>query len=412
MSVLTLNCGSSSVKYSVYDPARRAFLARGGVERVGGADSFLKEKRGARELRLEEATPDHVAAVRLVLRALGEGEDAPVRDPRAIRAVGHRAVHGGERFAQSALVTDELVRTLEELSVLAPLHNPPNLAGIRAAQALLPGVPQVAVFDTAFHQSMPREAFLYALPMAWYEKHGIRRYGFHGTSHLYVSRRAAVVLGRPLAGLRLVTLHIGNGASAAAVLGGRSVDTSMGFTPLEGLVMGTRSGTIDPAIPLYVMGREQLGAAQMDTQLNKKSGLLGITGRFNDRRDIEAAAAQGDADCELAIALECRALAKTVGAFAAVMGGLDAVVFTAGVGENSATIRARAMAPLAFLGVQLDEDKNRAARGGERELDIATPASRVRVLVVPTNEELVIAEDTLGIVEGRFGQPGFRYSFE
>jgi acetate kinase len=411
MSILTLNCGSSSVKYSVYDPARRLALARGVVERVGAEGSFLKERRGEREIRLEAPAPDHVAAVRLVLRSLGEGPDAPAREPGSIRAVGHRAVHGGERFARSALVTDELERTLEELAVLAPLHNPPNLAGIRAARAVLPEVPQVAVFDTAFHQSMPRAAYLYPLPMDWYRQHGIRRYGFHGTSHLYVSRRAAVMLGRPLGELKLVTLHIGNGASAAAVQGGLSVDTSMGFTPLEGLVMGTRSGSIDPAIPLYLMGREGLSSAQMDQALNKYSGLQGLTGRFSDRRDIEAAAAQGDLDCQLALEIECRTLAKTVGSYAAAMGGLHAVVFTAGVGENSALIRARAMAPLAFLGIELDEDKNRAARGGRAELDISRAGGRVRVLVIPTDEELVIAEDTLAIIEGRFDRPDFRYSF-
>jgi len=373
MSILTLNCGSSSVKYSVYDEDKKEFVRRGVIERVGGKDC-----------------PDHTAAVERVLKIVS-GEN--------LRAVGHRVVHGGEKFKKSARVTPELIRTVEEVAELAPLHNPPNLAGIRAAQELLPGVPHVAVFDTAFHQTMEPAAFVYPLPYEWYEKYGIRRYGFHGTSHLYVSTRAAALLKRPLEELKIVTLHVGNGASAAAVSGGKSVDTSMGFTPLEGLVMGTRCGSIDPAVPLYVMEREGQNTDQMDLLLNKKSGLLGITGRFYDRRDILKEAEAGDQRCRLALEVEARSLKKAIGSYAACMGGLDAVVFTAGVGENAPSIRAGALAGLDFLGIRLDPERNHKAVGGRGEEFITTDDSPVKVLVIPTNEALVIAKDTLAILE-------------
>ncbi|HUU01864.1 MAG TPA: acetate kinase [Myxococcota bacterium] len=405
MSILTLNCGSSSVKYSLFDTRGHDFTCRGLVERVGMGKSFLRQQYAGRETRIDRDCRDHAAAVGLVLDILTTGEDSP------IRAVGHRVVHGGEEFAASALVTPEMLSTVERVAELAPLHNPPNLAGIRAAGALLPGIPQVAVFDTAFHQRMPPEAYIYPLPYEWYEKYGIRRYGFHGTSHLYVAARAAVMLGRPLEELKLVTLHIGNGASAAAVLDGRSVDTSMGFTPLEGLVMGTRCGWIDPAIVTYVMQREDLDADEMDRLLNKRSGLLGLSGRFTDRRDILEGADRGDERCELALQIECRAITKIIGSYAAVMGGLDGVVFTAGVGENAAAIRARALEGLRFLGIRLDPARNERALGGAREEFISSDASPVAALVIPTNEELVIAEDTQAILEGRLEDPDFSYSF-
>jgi acetate kinase len=374
MSVLTLNCGSSSVKYSVYDEKQKKFVSRGVIERVGGPEC-----------------PNHTIAVERVLKAVSK-ED--------IRAVGHRVVHGGERFKKSARVTPELIEAVEEVAELAPLHNPPNLAGIRAAQELLPDVPHVAVFDTAFHQTMEPAAFVYPLPYDWYEKYGIRRYGFHGTSHLYVSARAAALLERPLEELKIVTLHVGNGASAAAVCAGKSVDTSMGFTPLEGLVMGTRCGSVDPAVPLYVMEREGQNTDEMDLLLNKKSGLLGITGRFYDRRYILKNAEAGDERCRLALEVEARSLKKTIGAYAACMAGLDAVVFTAGVGENAPSIRAGALAGLEFLGIHLDPGRNEKAVGGQSEDFITTDDSPVKVLVIPTNEALVIAEDTLAILAG------------
>ncbi len=411
MSILTLNCGSSSVKFSVYSPKDGDLFCRGLVERVGSDESILKLTHGEKETRIEQACADHTEAVALVLKILTDGDDSPVADLAAIQAVGHRTVHGGDKFANSARVTPELIKTLEELSALAPLHNPPNLAGIRAAQALLPDIPHVAVFDTAFHQTLEPEAYLYPVPYAWYKKHGIRRYGFHGTSHLYVAHRAAALLGRAYDSVRLVTLHIGNGASAAAVCCGRSIDTSMGFTPLEGLVMGTRSGSIDPAIPLFVMKAENLPAADMDRILNKKSGLLGLTDRFSDRRDIEKAARDGDKRCKEAIELEARGLKKIIGAYAAVMGGLDAVVFTAGVGENSSLIRQKTLVGLQFLGIHLDEKANALVHGGNAEARISKPDSAVRAFVIPTNEERVIAEDTLAICEDRFDKPDFKYSF-
>jgi acetate kinase len=411
MSILTLNCGSSSVKYALYVPSIKAFACRGLVERVGLPGTVLKHAVGTAELTLARDCPDHTAAVDLVLDILTHDHSPVISDRRQIQAVGHRTVHGGEHFATSALVTSEMISTLEQLSVLAPLHNPPNLAGIRAAKHLLPDIPHVAVFDTAFHQSMPAEAYLYPLPYEWYEKYGIRRYGFHGTSHLYVSRRAAVLLGRPYESLRIVTLHVGNGASAAAVYRGQSLDTSMGFTPLEGLVMGTRCGSIDPAIPLWVMQRESIGPEDMDRILNKHSGLLGLTGRFSDRREIIQAAAAGDQRCQQAIEIEARTLKKAIGSYTAIMGGLDCVVFTAGVGERSALIRERALAGLEFLGIELDPDRNSGATDGLHEEFISTERSQTKVLVIPTNEELVIAEDTLAILEGRFQNDDFSYSF-
>ena len=410
MSILTLNCGSSSVKYSVWDPDTGAFTCRGIVERVGTDRTKLTHKAGDQRQVIERGCADHTAAVQLVIEVLTEGDDSPLADLAAIRAVGHRVVHGGEAFARSAQVTPELIAAVEDVAALAPLHNPPNLSGIKAAQGLLPDVPHVAVFDTAFHQTMEPSAYTYALPREWYEKYGVRRYGFHGTSHLYVAHRAAKLLGRPLSDLKIVTLHVGNGASAAAVDGGRSVDTSMGLTPLEGLVMGTRCGWIDPAIPLTVMQREDLSVAQMDKLLNKHSGVKGLTGRFTDRRDVLAAAAEGDEHCRTALAVEARSLKKTIGAYAAAMGGLDCVVFTAGVGENATAIRAMSLEGLAFMGIHLDTARNQATAGGAEGF-ITTDDSPVAVAVIPTNEELVIAEDTLAICEGRFDAPDFRYSF-
>lgn len=401
MIILTLNCGSSSVKYALYDTAVSDFICTGVVERIGIPGGFVRHRvREEPEVRIDRDCPDHTAALGFVFELLTAGEGAVVEDRAKIAAVGHRVVHGGEKFAKSARITAELIRAVEAVAELAPLHNPPNLAGIRAARTHLPEAAHVAVFDTAFHMTMPAEAYIYPLPYTWYEKHGIRRYGFHGTSHYYVSRRAADLMGRPIEELKIVTLHIGNGASAAAVDGGRSVDTSMGFTPLEGLVMGTRCGWIDPAIPLYVVEKEGLGVQDLDRILNKKSGLLGLTGRFSDRREIERAAEEGDEQCRLARSIECRVIRKTVGAYAAVMGGLDAVVFTAGVGEKSASIRAESLQGLEFLGIEVDDESNRRAADGAEEVDIAAPGSRVRVLVIPTNEELVIVEDTRDIVEG------------
>lgn len=411
MEILVLNSGSSSVKFALWsaEPWRRERW--GIVERVGlDASRLLVKNCSGEETTRKVACPSHRQAVELALTAVTGATD-PSAGAGNISAVGHRVVHGGERFARSALVDDRLLREVEKCSEMAPLHNPPNLAGIRAARELLPGVAQVAVFDTAFHQSLPPEAFRYPLPASWYEKYAIRRYGFHGTSHLYVAHRAAALLDRPLAQLRLVTLHIGNGASAAAVAGARSIATSMGFTPLEGLVMGTRCGWIDAAVPLWVMRKEGLSAERMDDILNRESGLLGLTGRFSDRRDILQAANRGDEACRLAMAVECRSLRQVIGAYAATMGGLDGVIFTAGVGENCPEIRAGALRQLEFLGIELDRERNQKAVGGKAELCISTPGSRVQAWVIPTDEERVIAEDTLALVTGRLDRADFRYSF-
>ena len=401
MLILTLNCGSSSVKYALYDTTATSFVCQGIVERIGISGGFIRHKiEGDLEVRIERNCPDHTEAVSFVFEILTTGDGAVVSDKTRIAAVGHRVVHGGEKFAHSARITTELIQAVEAVAELAPLHNPPNLAGIRAAQAVLPGAVHVAVFDTAFHQTMPPEAYIYPLPYDWYKDYGIRRYGFHGTSHLYVSRRAAFLMGRPMEELKIVTLHIGNGSSAAAIDCGRSVDTSMGFTPLEGLVMGTRCGWIDPAIPLYIAEKKGIGLEELDRLLNKESGILGITGRYSDRREVDRAISLGDMRSKLALTIECRVIKKTIGAYAAVMGGLDAVVFTAGAGEKSPNIRAGSLKGLEFLGIRIDAESNRRAMSGEEEIDISFPGSPVRVLVIPTNEELVIVEDTRAIVEG------------
>lgn len=409
MYILTLNCGSSSVKYSVMDTGSREFIAKGIVERVGIGKSFIMHRHGDMHVKIERDCQDHVAAIKLIIEMLTGREHGVLRDMSEIRAVGHRVVHGGESFKKSALVTEKMMETIRSVASLAPLHNPPNIAGIEAAEKLMPGVPHVAIFDTAFHETMPDYAYMYALPFEWYEKYGIRRYGFHGTSHLYVARRAAVLLGRKPGQANLITLHIGNGASVAAVKKGVSVDTSMGFTPLEGLVMGTRCGDIDPAIPLFVMQKENVQPQDMEKTLNKKSGILGITGRFTDRRDVEAGMEAGDGKCALATEIEAYHIKKYIGAYAAAMGGVDAIVFTAGVGENSAMIRAKALEGLEFLGIKLDKKTNEITRGGREEVEISAKDSQVKVFVIPTNEELVMVEDTLAIVEGK---QKAEYSFE
>ncbi|RME25775.1 MAG: acetate kinase [Deltaproteobacteria bacterium] len=405
MAILVLNCGSSSVKFALYESERLHRICGGIAERVGLEGGSLRwTENGKESVRsLEAAT--HRVAIEAVLDVTAGSQVS-----RRIEAVGHRVVHGGDRYSRSGRIDGQMLAHLERCVELAPLHNPPNLAGIRAAMELLPDAVQVAVFDTAFHQSMPREAFVYPLPREWYEKHSVRRYGFHGTSHLYVSRRTAALMGRPLRKLKMVTLHIGNGASATAVQGGRSVDTSMGFTPLEGLVMGTRCGWIDPAIPVWMARKLGAQPEEIDRILNRRSGLYGLTDGLSDRRDVERRAAEGDEWCRLAIEVECRAIRKVVGAYAAVMGGLDAVVFTAGVGENSPLVRRRSMEGLEFLGVELDRKRNEQMRG--REGRISAERSKVDVWVVPTDEERVIAEDTRAIMTGEFECDDFRYTFE
>ncbi len=397
MKILVLNSGSSSVKYQLIDMKDEKVLARGIVERIGIPGSRLKHRREGKEVIVEKPISNHSDAISLILEYLRHPEHGVIKDVKEISAVGHRVVHGGEKFTGSVLITDEVVRMIEECIPLAPLHNPANLAGIRAASEILPNVPQVAVFDTAFHQTMPRYSYLYALPYELYEKYRIRRYGFHGTSHRYVSARAAQILGKKLEELKIITAHLGNGASMAAVLHGRSVDTSMGYTPLEGLYMGTRCGNLDPAIPLALQRILKISHDEVDTLLNRKSGMLGVSGISSDMRDIEEAAEKGNERAKLALQMYSYIIKKYIGAYAAAMGGLDALVFTAGIGENSWIVREMVCEGLEFLGIKLDKEKNRKVRA--REEIISAPQSKVAVLVVPTNEELVIARDTKEIVE-------------
>ncbi|MEJ5228936.1 MAG: acetate kinase [Pseudothermotoga sp.] len=396
MKILVVNCGSSSVKYQFIDMQDEKVLCKGLAERVGIEGSRLVHRVNADKHVIEKPMKDHEEALKLILEVLLDPEIGVIKDLSEISAVGHRVVHGAERFASSVLIDDEVMKVLEENVHLAPLHNPPNIMGIRAIQKLLPNTPNVGVFDTAFHQSMPKKAFLYPIPYEFYEKYRIRRYGFHGTSHRYVSRRAAEILGRDYYDFKVITCHLGNGASIAAIRHGRSVDTSMGFTPLEGLVMGTRSGDIDPAIVIYMQQNLGMSVDKVYDLLNKKSGMLGLSGLSSDMRDIEDAAQAGNETAQMALDIYIYRIAKYIGAYAAAMNGVDAIVFTAGVGENSPYIREKVCAYLGFLGVKIDKTLN-DVKGVERV--ISTPDSKVAVLIVPTDEELVIARDTKKIVE-------------
>ena len=398
MKILVLNCGSSSVKYQMINPIEKIALAKGVVERIGMAGAMLTHKPHDREeVRLSGEILDHKVAIEYVLSILLSKNHGVIKDKAEISAIGHRVVHGGESFSTSVLIESDVVKEIARCMDYAPLHNPPNLKGIRATQALLPAVPQVAVFDTAFHQTMPEYAYMYGLPYVLYKRHGIRRYGFHGTSHLFVSNRAAEFLNKPIKKLKIITCHLGNGASAAAVDCGNSIDTSMGFTPLEGLLMGTRSGDLDPAVVLHIMNKEELSMHEANTMLNKHSGIQGLSGVSSDMREIEEEYDENNR-VKLAFDVFCYRLKKYIGAYAAAMGGLDVIVFTGGIGENSAKVRAQVLDNLRFLGIQLDKIKNNA--GLKTERDISGKNSSVRILVIPTNEELVIAMDTKKIVDG------------
>ncbi len=414
MKILALNCGSSSVKYQLYDWSKKLVICKGLLERIGGSGGAVcHETEHGEKKRLEKDIPDHGSAIKLILGLLTDPEFGPLKSLKEISAVGHRVVHGGERFHSSVLVDDSVLEAIKSVQDLAPLHNPPNISGIEAAKAALPGVPNVAVFDTAFHQTMPPSAYLYAVPYEWYKMYGVRRYGFHGTSHLYVSKRAAVFLGKKPAELNAITIHIGNGVSAAAIKNGVSVDTTMGITPLDGAIMGTRCGNLDPGIILFMIEKEGFYIKEIDKILNNKSGLLGITGKYNDRRDIEKAASQGDERCRLAIEMEAYRLKKFIGSYLAAIGRTDAVVFTAGAGELDTGLRARILEGLEPLGIKLDKEKNLKAKTGEKESDISADGSKIRVLVIPTNEELVFVEDVVAILEGRYAvHTKFTYSFE
>jgi acetate kinase len=412
MDILAINCGSSSLKYQLFNWDEKEVIAKGLVERVTiGGSYIVHEVPGREKYKKEFECPNHTVAIDLVTKTLLDPQVGVLKDIKQISAVGHRVVHGGEKFTRSVPIDENVLNTVKAVAHLAPLHNPPNIAGIEAAQAVLPDVPHIAIFDTAFHQTMPEEAFIYPLPYEWYEKHGVRRYGFHGTSHLYVSKRAAVLLGKPAKECNLITMHIGNGVSHTAIRNGVSVDTSMGLTPLEGAVMGTRCGDIDPAIPIFMMQQENLSAKEIDNVLNKKSGILGITKRFTDRRDVIAHANEGDHLCKLAIKIEAYRLKKYIGSYMAAIGRLDAVIFTAGVGERGAEIRELALDNLEHMGIILDKKRNTEAVKGKEAL-ITTDASPIKVFVIPTNEELVFTEDVVAILNGTYSDHmDFEYSF-
>lgn len=395
MKSLVINAGSSSLKYQLIDMDSKEVMAKGLCERIGIDGSLLNHTVNGNKLQIPTEMKNHAQAIKAVIAALLDKEHGVISDMSEISAVGHRVVHGGEKFSQSVVITEAVKKALEECIDLAPLHNPPNLTGINACEEAMPGVPQVAVFDTAFHQTMPAESFLYAIPYKYYEKHKIRRYGFHGTSHKYVAGRAAAMLGKNIEDLKIITCHLGNGSSITAVNGGKSMDTTMGFTPLAGLLMGTRCGDIDPAIVTFLMEEEGLSASEMDTVMNKQSGILGLSGVSSDFRDVEKAAAEGNKVAQIGLNMFEYQVKKTIGAYAAAMGGVDAIVFTAGVGENNKVLRANVAKGLAFMGVAIDDEKN-AVRG--EEIDISAPNATVRTLVIPTNEELAIAMETQALV--------------
>lgn len=396
MKVLVINAGSSSLKYQLMDPATREVLAKGLCERIG-IDGRLTHKLPAKDTKYESdiPMPTHAEAIGAVLSALTDAEHGVISSMSEIDAVGHRVVHGGEKFASSVLIDDAVMAAIEACIPLAPLHNPANITGIKACESVMPGVPMVAVFDTAFHQTMPPLAYTYALPYEYYEKDGVRRYGFHGTSHRYVSGRAADMLGKPIEKLKLISCHLGNGSSITAVSGGKSVDTSMGFTPLAGLPMGTRSGDIDAGIMEFLMGKYNMDIKEMLNVLNKKSGMQGISDLSSDFRDLENAAAQGNFRAQLARDVFTYSVRKLIGAYAAAMGGVDGIIFTAGVGENDGGVRLDSCKGLEFMGIKIDEEANKL-RG--KEVVISTADSHVKVMIIPTDEELMIASDTAAII--------------
>ena len=398
MKILVINCGSSSLKYQILDMTNDTLLCKGLVEKIGIDGSVIThEKVGMDKFRLETPMANHEDAIAQVLAAIQDPEHGVVKDMSEIGAVGHRVVHGGEKYADSVLITEAVMKDVEECCEIAPLHNPPNIAGINACKALMPDTPMVAVFDTAFHQTMPPESYLYAIPYEYYTKYHIRRYGFHGTSHKYVSRRAAEMLNVDLEDLKIITCHLGNGASVSAIKHGKCIDTSMGFTPLEGLVMGTRSGDIDPALVTYIRQKENLPSGKANEILNKKSGVLGISGVSSDFRDIEAAIEEGNERAALALKVFAHKVRFYIGAYIAEMNGCDAIVFTAGVGENDITMRELICHDLGNLGIKIDPLKNKI-RG--KETIISSDDARVKCLLIPTNEELMIAKDTFEIVKG------------
>lgn len=398
MKVLVLNCGSSSIKYKLYDMTTKEVMAQGGIEKLGLPDSFLKFTLadGSKKI-IEKNMPEHTVGVELILEVLTNAEYGCIKSLDEIEAVGHRLVHGGEKFNTSVVITPEVIKQMEACTDLAPLHNPANLKGVAAITKILPNVPQVGVFDTAFHQTMPAHAYMYALPYEYYEKYGVRRYGFHGTSHRYVSRRACEFLGLDYENTKIITAHIGGGGSITAIKNGKSIDTSMGLTPVEGLMMGTRCGDVDLGAMTFLMEKENLDAAAVNALINKKSGVMGVSGVSSDMRDIEAAIAEGNERAKLALDMFEYRLLKYIGAYTAALNGVDVLVFTGGIGENQMQTRDYICRGLEYLGVKYDAELNGKTRG--EEIEISTPDSKVRVVVIPTDEELTIASDTVSLVK-------------
>ncbi len=414
MVILTLNCGSSSVKYQLYDWENKNTLARGMVERIGQAISKIEHfVTGKDDHEAEHKCPTHNEAIKLIIDSITDAQIGAISSLDQIKAVGHRVVQGGDKFIKSTLITPEILETFRKVASLAPLHNPANILGIEAAQSALPDVPHAAVLDTAWHQTMPDTSYMYALPYDWYTDYGVRRYGFHGTSYLYTAKRAAVLLGKEALETNLIIAHIGNGASICAVKNGCSFDTSMGLTPLEGLIMGTRSGDMDPAIITYLMNQTGLDALEIDRILNKKSGLLGITGKYIDRRDIQKGIDSGDGLCTLAQNMEGYRIKKYIGAYSAALGKVDAVVFTAGVGEMNPQIREKALENLENIGIKLDKRKNIVSRSRNCETVISADDSPVKIYVIPTDEELVMTEDTYSLMADTYDvHTKYKYSFQ
>lgn len=396
MKVLVINCGSSSLKYQLIDSDTEEVLAVGLCERIGIDGRFKYKPEGGQELVIESAMPTHKEAIKVVLDALANEEYGVIKSLSEIKAVGHRVVHGGEKFASSVIINDEVMKAIEECNDLAPLHNPANLIGINACSAIMPGVVQVAVFDTAFHQTMPRKAYIYGIPYGYYEKYKIRRYGFHGTSHSYVSKETAKFLGLDINNSKIIVCHLGNGASISAVLNGESIDTSMGLTPLEGLVMGTRCGDIDPAIMEFIAKKENLDINQIMHILNKESGVEGLSAVSSDFRDLTAAAEEGNERAQIALEVFSYRVAKYIGAYVAAMNGVDAIAFTAGIGENTHEVRTMACSYLGYLGITLDEKENMRRK---ENVVISTPDSKVKVCIIPTNEELAICRETVALIK-------------
>jgi acetate kinase len=414
MYILTLNCGSSSAKYQVYNWETKDVLAFGVVEKVTIGGSFITHiARGKEEIEIKSDCPTHTDAIHLIIKTLTSKELGVIKDMSEISVVGHRVVHGGDKFTKSVIVDDAAMAAFDAVKDMSPLHNPANIMGINAAREVLPKVPHCAIMDTAWHQTMPPEAYMYAVPKEWYEKYQVRRYGFHGTSFLYTAKRAAVLLGQDPLKTNLIICHIGNGASVNAVKNGLSYDTSMGITPLEGLVMGTRSGDVDPALPFYVMRKTGMNTAEIDNALNKKSGLLGLTGKHTDRRDVQAAAVSGDKEALQAQYIEAHRLKKYIGAYQAVLGRVDALVFTAGVGEFAWFMREKYLDGLDGIGMTFDPRKNKISHSRNTETLISKPESKIPIFVIPTDEELVMTEDSYALLQGTYDtHTHFTYSFQ